>query len=130
MTQLETSIARLVEAVPTLSEVLEEHVHEFGELIPHVFMGALSRFALQTYAEATEGGRGSAALELRLLFSSLEEVFSRGGESVQEMVNVSFLENIASELAASPKFRSYLGPALQGELHNLFEGYGLIPEPD
>ena len=113
----------LVAAVPPLQAVLAQHLADYEELLPHVFMGDVSRFMIGQYNEHLEGSSGSLAV-LEQLFSALERGASEGAERVQEMITVSFLENVAEEMTLFPDLQSFLGPTLKHELRGVLDGFG------
>jgi len=92
----------------------------YGELLPHVFMGDVSRFVIRQYSEHREGLLGV----LEPLFSTLERGATEGSEDVQEMIAVSFLENVAEEMTLFPDLRLFLGPTLKHELRGVLNGFG------
>jgi hypothetical protein len=54
----------------------------------------------------------------------IERAARDGDEDLKELISVSFLENLAAELAASSDFRSFLGPTLNQELGPIMRAYG------
>ena len=127
MNEAEVFVHELVDVVPRLRHVLEQHVAEFEGLLPHVFMGAVSRFASNAYNRCAAGVDG-ACRELDALLTALEQAFSDRGEDIQDLIVVSFLENVAVEVVAARDFESRLGPALRREIQVYLDAYG--PEGD
>lgn len=123
LNQTEVFAHELVEEVPRLRPVLESHEAEFAELLPHVFMGAVSRFASEAHDRCTSGVAGACS-ELDALLAALEHAFVDGGEDVQELIVVSFLENVAEDVVASREFESRLGPVLRREIQVYLDAYG------
>ncbi|MGH9269431.1 MAG: DUF7674 family protein [Acidimicrobiales bacterium] len=79
---------RLVEAVPEFAPVLAEHLEDQeGELLQHVLFGDLTRFVVDAYE------RGDHELVSRCL-DFLDEVLRNGDEMTQNLVGVSFVENV------------------------------------
>jgi hypothetical protein len=113
----------LAAKMPALRARLEQHRADFDELLPHVFMGDVSRYAIEQYHHFARGA-GDAADALRLLFSITEVAAREGTEDVKELISVSFLENIAAELADYPAFRAFLGPVLRRELEPILRDFG------
>jgi hypothetical protein len=99
----------LAAKTPRLRARLEQHLTDYDELLPHVFMGDVSRYAIELYHEFSAGAI-DARDALDSLFAITEVAASHGDEDVEELISVSFLENIAAELADHQEFRSFLGP--------------------
>ena len=123
MTDDAAFVRELAAVVPPLQGLLAQHLAENEELLPHVFMGDVSRFVIEQYNEHLEGSPGSLAA-LERLFSTLERGAAEGSEDVQEMITVSFLENVAEEMTLSPALQSFLGPSLKRELRGVLDGFG------
>lgn len=84
-----TVVARLTDAVPEFRPFVAEHLQDNdGELLPHVLFGDLTRF----YAGAKE--RGDHDLARRCLLF-LEKAIISSDRAVEELVAVSFVENLA-----------------------------------
>lgn len=116
-------IHELTTAVPRLKDLLARHVADCGELLPHVYMGDVSRFAIRQHREGVGGASGPRAV-LDVLFTILERAATEGSEDVKELITVSFLENVAEEMAASTDLRSLLGPTLRRELQLVVDAFG------
>ena len=91
-------IELLIAKFPTLEPIFNEHVSDnFGEVLPHLFFGDLTRYAISTFlkigsltpAEGIEADR-----QFRALLNDLEEAFAADVEEIQELIAVSFLENL------------------------------------
>jgi hypothetical protein len=82
-----TAHVRLLDAVPEFRSAVEEHVADHGEVLPHVLFADLTRFVLV----AQEAG--DQQLVLRVL-RHLDSEMRLGDEKVQELVAVSFVENV------------------------------------
>lgn len=116
-------ISELVGKMPKLRAMLEKHVADNRELLPHVFMGDVSRYAIEQHHELLRGS-SEARISLMLLFSTAETAAREGDEDLKELISVSFLENIAEEIADQPEFLSFLGPSLNRELEPIFRSFG------
>lgn len=77
----------LREAVPEFGSTIDDHVTFYGELLPHVLFGDLTRFVISAHE------RGDLDIERRSLVV-LDLAFRDGDESVQNIVAVSFVENV------------------------------------
>ncbi len=110
----------LVNKIPALRRLLDEHVSDNDALLPHVFMGDLTRFVVQSYKggyqqESPENDIG----DLPCILSHLEQGMMSRNKEVQELVAVSFLENLDESDKSLRDLESMLGPALANELSKL-----------
>jgi hypothetical protein len=96
----------LLRVVPELRPVYDRHLADNDTLLPHVFMGDVTRFAVAETADAT----GQAALAR--LMGYLEDGLKGGGEEVKELISASFVENLLGEKAALQRLKSLMGPSL------------------
>jgi hypothetical protein len=118
MTESGRFVQTVLDRVPLLHPIYQEHVRYYDELIPHVFMGDISRVAGDLHARAL-GGDNAADEALSELLTALESGMASPESSVQEMITVSFLENLDLEDFALEDFRQRLGPALRRQLERL-----------
>jgi hypothetical protein len=101
---------RLAERFPAVRSILDQHLADnFGEVLPHVLMGEIAQYIVDLAVEANES-------ELQGVLDSLEVEFERGSEEVQELLAVSFLENLPRPPAPGCELRRQLGPNLSREL--------------
>ena len=82
MSATQTLCEQLAREFPGIGALLEEHLADNGELLPHVFFGDLTRYVIA-------GNRDQAAV-----VQSLEDTMSSGVASIEELIGVSFVENI------------------------------------
>lgn len=82
-------LRRLVAEAPALNFVLIHHLALYDELLSHLFMADIARWA-ESVANSVEGGTEDLSSTLNLLDIGWIE----GGHSVQEMIADSFLENL------------------------------------
>ena len=122
----ETFVQRLLTRLPILDDVLQAHLTENEHLLPHVFFGDVSRFTLEQHARLTSGDASARSI-LATLFEVMEQGAAEGSEYVKELVSVSFLENLARELAQHPSLSAFLTPALKQELEPILRAYGYSP---
>ncbi len=100
---------RLVEAVPEFAPALAEHFEDQeGELLQHVLFGNLTRFVMDAYR------RGDHELVLRSL-DFLDEALRTGDEMTQNLVGVSFVENVGPWDDAAQEFIASWPPAIREE---------------
>jgi hypothetical protein len=102
---------------PSLVPLLEEHLNDnFGELLPHIFFGDVVRWAV-TLMTMTDAERNlTSLLELRKFLSYLESAYSSGNDELQELLSVSFLENLPRPGEDGAAIRKQLGPSLTRQL--------------
>jgi Na+-translocating ferredoxin:NAD+ oxidoreductase RnfE subunit len=92
-------IEKLVRLVPELRRGLEEHLKDnCGELLPHVFMGDVTRWTI-THANA---------MSHRVL-NSLEGGLATGSAEVANLILASFVENLIGEGTAVKQFKDLMG---------------------
>ncbi|MGH8990162.1 MAG: DUF7674 family protein [Acidimicrobiia bacterium] len=116
-------VDRLVGKFPVLEPLLREHLADnFGEVLPHVFFGDLSRYVVATF-DRTSHGRSTVespdAAQLRQLIGELDEAFVAGPDEVSELIAASFLENLPREGETGEGVRALLGPRLRSELERM-----------
>lgn len=75
----------LVEQVPETKHILDEHVNDNDDLLPHVFFGDLTRYVMAN------------GLGRRKIVELLEQNFRRHDTEVEELIAVSFVENLETE---------------------------------
>jgi len=101
-----TFVVDLRRRVPDLEPIYREHLADNDELLPHVFMGDVTRF---TIAQAKAPLNDSIVVSL---LECLEEGLREGGEEVKELIVVSFVENLIGETTTLAS----LGPLIGGNL--------------
>lgn len=111
-------VETLLLQVPELKPVFDEHIHDNDELLPHVFMGDVTRFVVDLHENALKGDAASTASSdaLRRTLDTLESAMRSGNEEVQELIAVSFLENLDQDDVNYTKLRSLLGESLVEQL--------------
>jgi hypothetical protein len=100
-------IKSLVERFPGLSPLLDEHLKDQdGELLAHVYFGDVTRYVVALIRD----GSVASLDEAQQIINYLEATY-RSNEDVQNLIDVSFLENLQQE-AATEKALKMLGPVL------------------
>ena len=99
----------LVQAVPELTDCYRQHIEDNDELLPHVFMGDVTRFAVDQAANSKD------YQILKQLLKYLDAGIQSGSTEICELVGVSFLENLIGEDAALDKLLPMMGKALYSE---------------
>jgi hypothetical protein len=108
----EALVHAFVGRFPELTGLLEAHLEDnFGELLPHLFMGDVTRAVVATWAGSPDAPPG---LALQQLFSYLEERYRTGTENETELLEVSFVENLPRPDESNYDIRQMLGPGHGG----------------
>jgi hypothetical protein len=94
--------------VPGFDRIYDQHLADYAQVLPHVLFGDLARFLS---SEVALQGAGSMALKQAMLL--LEAGMGSQDPRVQELVAVSFLENLDPRDGSFPAIRSLFGPMLE-----------------
>ncbi|WP_237742795.1 DUF7674 family protein [Actinopolymorpha alba] len=110
----------LVEAIPPLRTILDEHRREFGDQAPEAFLRTLAFVAVSHYLS----GAPSTGDQLREVLHFLEPRFGTD-EQTDELIAASFLAHLP--LPDDPRARALelLGPKLRSQLELLRQGKGI-----
>src|SRR3954471_14705300 len=109
-------VRSIVARFPSLSAILEEHLKDnLGEILPHVFLGDVTRYLPSLLLAASSGGF-PIRRELRDILDYLEEVFSGDGAELRELISASFLENLPRPGESGAQLREMVGPTLKRQL--------------
>ena len=104
----------IAEAIPDVRSILREHLEDqYGELLPHVFMGDLTRWVLRLLASA-----GPRDQRLQAVLGLMERGWG-SSDAVRELIGVSFLENLPRPGEAQSEIRNMLRPRLREELDKI-----------
>jgi hypothetical protein len=109
-------IESLVSEVPALRDLYRDHVDFYEEVIPHLFFGVMTEFLVQCLREARSEepaqAKRLACVEATLAF--LERAITRPDPKVQELVYVSFIEELFGvEPEVLSQMTAMMGPALK-----------------
>lgn len=100
MTESTDALARRVGSLNRdLAATLREHEEFYKELLPHVFFGEVSPWAVDRAASA----------ELEPLLTLLEDAYRTGDQDVRDLIGASFIENVED----NPTIVDRLGPNLR-----------------
>ena len=100
-----------------LGELLSEHLQDnFGELLPHLYFGDVSRHLVQLVLRNNDQRPPAAKSELSDLLWELERAFADGDPQVDELLSVSFLENLPRPTEPGSEIREMLGRTLAAQL--------------
>jgi len=102
VTTIDDLVRDLVASAPELNAVLLEHLADNDELLPHVLFGDVTRWLVAR-------GPDTAVLAV------LERHMDTGDDEVQNVLVVSFLENLIGE-PGWKAIRRALGPRLRSQL--------------
>jgi hypothetical protein len=101
----------LVWRFPDLLEPFGEHLADNdGEVLPHVFMAVVERWAESLLAERPE--------ELTELLAELDHALDAGQEAVANLIDVSFVENLPYPDEPNAEIRNLLPVRLKGLLRH------------
>jgi hypothetical protein len=98
----------LRETLPEFAAAIDEHVADHDEVLPHVLFGDLTRFVLDAHQ------RGDDDLVRRAL-AFLDSALREGDDGVQNLVGVSFVENVGPWDADQAQFIASWPDALRLE---------------
>jgi hypothetical protein len=113
----EAFVRSLVERFPALRPLLHEHLADnFGEMLPHVFFGDLTRRVLSLLDPSEDKEVFERRSELRDILTVLEAAYASGDEELQELISVSFLEHLPRPGEPGAAIRQMLGPTLSEQL--------------
>jgi hypothetical protein len=110
---MERFVEELLIAVPEVQAIYKEHTDDNGTLLPHVFMGDVTRFALKIAQSA------SGQEVLRKLLVAVESGLRSGESDVPNFVAFSFVENLCGEDEAVVLLIPLMGEATRRELRSL-----------
>ena len=113
MNGMERFVEKLLVAVPEVQMVYVAHLDNNDALLPHVFMGDVTRFVLQIARSA------SNQEVLRKLLVVVEDGLRSNESDVQNLIAVSFVENLCGEDEAVVPLIPLMGEATRRELRSL-----------
>src|SRR5215211_9198760 len=91
-----TFVPQLLAEIPEVNPVYVEHLRQNDELLPHVLMGAVTRFVCEAYHRSVSG-ETDAEQWRRVVSRSLtlmERAISSPDLMLRNLILVSFLENL------------------------------------
>ncbi|MBU1168436.1 MAG: hypothetical protein KKD44_02625 [Proteobacteria bacterium] len=110
-------VLRLIKIVANLNCLYDEHIEDYDELIPHVFFGDLTRYVVDLYKSILDCSSDTKRWdELDTILVYLENGISGNDEKVQELIAVSFLENLDLTDSNARTLVERFGPYLKKEL--------------
>lgn len=110
----------LVQA-PELQPLFNEHIEDNDELLPHVFMGDVTRFVVALSANSSSDDISSLASRQTLIkiLDFLEEGMQAGDDNVRELISASFLENLDQSDENYQSLKSHFGRSLLEQLRRM-----------
>lgn len=107
---------RVVQACPSFEGAVEEHIKDFDEVLPHLLMADIGRVIESGFTgRSTLGLTPPSQDEIRAVLAVLEEGLADGDETVDNVISVSFLENLWIQ-ARWEQLKPLLGPTLAAEV--------------
>lgn len=103
MTTITSLIDKLLATVPDLRPVYEEHMSDNDGLLPHVFFGDVTRFAIEN------AGAPVSDAAITNLLTALDEALADANAEVKEVILASFVENLVGEKAALKLLKPKMG---------------------
>jgi hypothetical protein len=108
MDRTKECISQLLDRIPELNSAYEEHIRDNGELLPHVFLGGVTRFVVREMRSQ----EASPSKPVQRIIEFFEQCMASGDEQVIELISVSFLENLLGEDDVLPNLKKLMGPNL------------------
>lgn len=99
-------VEQLLTAAPEFRDIHRQHVKDNDEVLPHVLLGEVTRFVIEAHRRANIG------LRTRIL-DFLESAISSQDGKLQELIAVSFLENLHQAGDDYEEMKELLGPNLR-----------------
>jgi hypothetical protein len=116
----ESFVRQLADLSPALAASLDEHINDnFGELLPHVFLGDVTRHLAEIAHTASSADVLAVRRELKSALETLELAYASGNEEVQELIAASFLENLPAPHQPGWAIRQMVGPKLGSQLKKM-----------
>lgn len=103
----------LIESVPEFKPVLDKHIAEYGELLPHVLFGELTLWTIELFKRWQQTGNPSDYDTFLRLTRFIQLCIDSDDERVNELALFSFLENLRQADRHYQDIRLHLGPKLQ-----------------
>lgn len=107
---------KLLEAVPEFRPCYDEHLKKYDEVILHMLMYEFSLFFIDTFKKSQQDPASKEVLSRCIDF--IESLFASNDLKVQELAQVSFIENLPPEQAQN--VRAILRPFSQHSFDLVF----------
>jgi hypothetical protein len=99
MTTIPQLLDALIATAPDLEALRVDHLREYGEILPHVLFGDLTRWLLAHHPQPR-------------VFQVLEDAYTSGDTNTRDLIAASFVENIEPGSEYAP-LQALLGPHLR-----------------
>ncbi len=113
-------IQQLLEAVPELHPVIDDHVSFNEELLPYVVFGDITRWIIELHRSSTASAPSDSQSDeiLERILAFLEHAYASNATDpqVRNLIGVSFLEELDQAGVDYPRLKDRLGPHLRREL--------------
>ena len=100
--------------MPELKQRYDEHISANDEILPHIFLGDVTRFVIEASGEGAIGSEDSVC---RIL-NYFEHSMCNSDECVRELISVSFIENLTGHKNVVGQLIPLMGPSLKNELES------------
>ena len=114
----------MLNKVPELCPFYEEHLADNDELLPHVFMRDVTRFIVDLQNQMLQSKSEKVEKVVSKLFTLFEDAMNYGNSEVQNLVAVSFLENLESDNPSYSVLKSKFGQKLLEDLSTIEAFFG------
>jgi hypothetical protein len=91
----------------------------FGEILPNVFLGELTRYVVDLASNPQDDSGDDKELRVSEVLRYLENQFVQGGDEIQELISVSFLENLPRQGTPGHEIRNLVGPNMRNQLRKI-----------
>lgn len=93
----------LAEQIPGLESLLSEHIADYDDILPNVFIGDVTRYVLADGPYRTK------------VVAALEDALCNRGPEVEELIAVSFVENLETQEELDRATRGVSAPQITAE---------------
>jgi hypothetical protein len=118
MSRIGEFFAGLVGTNDELNMLYNNHLVEYDELLPHVFMGDMTRYVMKLAISSTIGEK-EREVELKRILDYFENAIHGPDEEINNLLVVSFLENLEQSHQSYNIIKSRLGKELRKSLDQL-----------
>jgi hypothetical protein len=119
MLTIETFVEQLLGRASGLKPIYEEHLADYDQLLPHVFMGDVTRYVMSLQQAIMNDGDAKAEGKLSGILDLFEAALAEAEPYVQELVVLSFLENLERHDPGYASIKQRLGAKLSSELDRI-----------
>jgi hypothetical protein len=112
----DTFVPTLLAELPGFKEIYDAHLRDYDTILPHVLVGDLTRYVIRAYRQMSTDASGQARRVVDRALALLEQAMQSTDAQLQELVSVSFLENLPQADEDYDAIKALLGPHLEKEL--------------